>query len=253
MARLKRVVVCAVLTALALGVSGCIKRSEYDAKVADLKNQAEKSAKAEAKASQLQKELAAAKSEVEKAEQAKKDADAKIKTLEEEATGLKEKTSQLQKDLAAAKSEVEKAEQAAKKDAEAKIKTLEEEATGLKEKASQLQKDLDAAKSAVKKAEQAKKDAETWEITLPKIVHTVRLEVLGSNRVRLVGKPNLVFNGVYQFDGKTLSMAAENPVFPNFVWSLKKPGLFEMTAGGYLGASMKRKVASGADAGPSKG
>ena len=90
---LKRVVECAVLTVCVLGVSGCVKQSEYDAKVAEVKNQAEKSAKAEEKALQLQKDLDAAKSEVEKAEQAKKDAEAKIKTLEQEKADLQKRVS----------------------------------------------------------------------------------------------------------------------------------------------------------------
>jgi len=90
---LKRVVVCAALTAWMLGVSGCVKQSEYDAKVAEVRNQAEKSAKAEEKVSQLQKDLDAAKSEVEKAEQAKKDAEAKIKTLEQENADLQKRVS----------------------------------------------------------------------------------------------------------------------------------------------------------------
>ena len=90
---LKRVVACAALTAWMLGVSGCVKQSEYDAKVAEAKSQAEKSANAEAKASQLQKDLDAAESEVEKAEQAKKDAEARIKTLEQENADLQKRVS----------------------------------------------------------------------------------------------------------------------------------------------------------------
>ena len=61
---LKRVVVCAALTAWLLGVSGCIKQSGNDARVAELHRQAERSAKAEKQVLQLQKDLDAAKHEV---------------------------------------------------------------------------------------------------------------------------------------------------------------------------------------------
>ena len=90
-----------------------------------------------------------------------------------------------------------------------------------------------------------------WEISYGKDVLAARLEALGSNNYRL-GPRNLAFSGIYRFDGTTLSMVAENPVSPDLVWSLKKPGLFEMLGGHYVGASMRRKVAGGSDAGPSK-
>jgi outer membrane murein-binding lipoprotein Lpp len=144
---LKRVVVCAVLAVWVLGMSGCVKQSEYDAKVAEVKDLVEKSAKVGEKSLQLQKDLDAAKTE---AEQAKKDADAKIKTLEQENAGLKEKALQVQTDLAAAKSEVEKAVQA-KKDADAKVKGLEQEDAGLNDQKK-------AAEAKIKALEQEKAD-----------------------------------------------------------------------------------------------
>ena len=61
--------------------------------MAEVKNQADKLAKAEEKALQLQKDLDAAKSEVEKGAQAKKDAEAKIKTLEQEKADLQKRVS----------------------------------------------------------------------------------------------------------------------------------------------------------------
>ena len=148
---LKRIVMCVVLTAWMFGMSGCVNKSDYDAKVAEAKNQADQSAKAEEKAAQLQKDLDAAKGDAEKSEQAKKDAEAKIKTLEQENAELKdqaktleqkntglmakaeEKMAQLQKDLDAAKGDAEKSD-LAKKDAEAKIKRLEQENADLQKK-----------------------------------------------------------------------------------------------------------------------
>ena len=86
---LKRLFVCIVITACMFGLSGCgVKQSEYDAKVAEVKNQVEKSAKAAEKVSQLQKDIDAAKSVGEKLEQAKNDAEAKVKTLEQEKADL---------------------------------------------------------------------------------------------------------------------------------------------------------------------
>ena len=79
---LKQVVVCAAVVVWLLGVSGCVSRSEYEAKVAEAKNQAEKAANAEAKSLQLQKDLDVAKSEAEKTEQAEKDAEARINGAE---------------------------------------------------------------------------------------------------------------------------------------------------------------------------
>ena len=90
---LKQVVVCAASTVWMLGLVGCARQSEFDAKVAEVKSQAEKATKAEEKLAQLQKDLDAAKSEVEKAEQAKKDADARIKTLEQENADLQKRAS----------------------------------------------------------------------------------------------------------------------------------------------------------------
>jgi chromosome segregation ATPase len=141
---LKRVVVGA---ALLIWLAGCgVKQSEYDAKVAEAQIQAEK-------VSQLQKDLDAVKSEIDKAKQARrKDAEAKTRALEQEITSLKDRgkmleqenaalkttaettASQLGKDIAAAKSEVAKAEQA-RVTAEARIKTLEQENADLRKKA----------------------------------------------------------------------------------------------------------------------
>lgn len=91
---LKRVAVCAALTTWMLGLPGCgVKQSDYDAKVAAVKSQGEKMAKAEDKAAQLQKDLDAAKGEVENSGQAKKDAEAKIKTLEQENADLQKRIS----------------------------------------------------------------------------------------------------------------------------------------------------------------
>jgi predicted nucleic acid-binding Zn-ribbon protein len=142
----KRCVMFAVLMAWMLVTPGCgVKQSDYDAKVAEAKSQAEK-------VSQLQKDLDTVKSEIDKAKQARKrDAEAKtkaleqdnaslkdrIKTLEQEIAGLKataeNAASQLRKDIAAAKNEAAKAEQAVLA-AGAKIKALEQENADLKKK-----------------------------------------------------------------------------------------------------------------------
>lgn len=164
----KQAVVFGVFALWMLLTSGCVNRSEYDAKVTELNAEV---AKAQETASELQKELGTAKGQIEKAAQAAKDAEDKVATLEQENADLKEKAqtltevegkvSQLQKDLDDAKARVTKAEQATK-NAEARIKTLEKENAGLKDQASklaeaeqkvsQLQKELEAAKRPVENA-----------------------------------------------------------------------------------------------------
>jgi predicted RNase H-like nuclease (RuvC/YqgF family) len=248
----KRVVVYAVLTAWVLGVSGCVKQSEYDAKVAELRRQVEKSAKTEKQVLQLQKDLDAAKHEVEKAAQAKNDLETTIKTMQQDNSDLKdrvkrlsqaeEKMLQLQKDFDAAKLEITTAKheiektELAKKDAEAKIKMLEQENANLKS----LRKKHSGAVENLSGA---------WKITLGNNVFAARLEALGSNNYRL-GPKNLGFSGIYLFDGAALSMVGENPRYPDLVWSMKKAGLFELVAGHYVGASMTRTVAGGSPSKP---
>lgn len=143
----KRFLACAMLLAWMLVAPGCgVKQSDYDAKVAETKAQADKAA-------QLQKDLDAVKTEMKQAR--RRDTEAKIKTLEQENATLKDrlkaleqdlvglKTSaesaatQLGKDLAAAKTETTKAQQA-KTAADAKIKTLEQENADLKKKSKPL-------------------------------------------------------------------------------------------------------------------
>jgi chromosome segregation ATPase len=147
---LKRVVVCVVLTVWVLGMSGCVKQSDYDHQVAEVRAIVQQSALVQRKAVQLQKDLDAAKSDVEKAEQTKKDIEAKIKTLEQEHAGLKEKELQFRRYLITAQTEVRKAE-LARNAAEAKIKTLEQENAGLKDQKK-------AAEAKIKGLEQEKAD-----------------------------------------------------------------------------------------------
>lgn len=225
-----------MLAAGVLGVSGCVSQAEHDAKVAEAKKQL---ATAESKTLQLQKDLDAAKIAGEKADTAKKDAEAKINTLEQESTGLKNQVATLDRD---------------KTSLQGQVKTLKQANTRLNAKVSQLEKNIAAAKREVEKAEKAKKAAEGWEITLKKNVHDVRLVALENNRYQLVPKNmNLVFKGVYEFDGKTknLSMVAENSGHQKFVWSLKEPGLFEIAGKSYAGATMKRKAIVGDEVKPS--
>jgi hypothetical protein len=216
---LKRTFACAALSACVLGVSGCTtSQPEDNAKEPEAGNLAEKSA--EAKALQLQKDLDAARSEIEQTKRLQKNAETTVKTLEQKNIRLSDH-----------------------------VKTLARESNGLKAKLMQLQKALDSAKQEVERAEKAKKAAEAWELTFRKKVRTVRLEALANNRYRL-GPQNLAFHGVYQFDGKTLSMVAENAGYPNLVWSMTKPGQFEILEGSYAGASMRRKIVADASAGP---
>lgn len=79
-----------------------------------------------------------------------------------------------------------------------------------------------------------------WKITHGKNKHDVVLISLGNNRYRLRPE-NLAFHGVYQFDGKTLSMVAENRGYPDLVWLLKEPTFFKMIAGDYLNAVMEKQ------------
>jgi septal ring factor EnvC (AmiA/AmiB activator) len=245
----------AALAVAVLGASGCVRQSEYDAKVTELHKQTDKTAKAEKQAAQLQKDLDAAKSEVKKGEQARDDLEAKVKSLEQTGSGLKdqvstleeknrkllanadEKTSQLQKDLAAAQNEARKAEET-KKDAEAKLKTLEQENADLKNRGKKRPGVLENLSGA-------------WQITYRQSVLAVQLEGMGSNNYRLT-PPNIAFSGIYLFDGASLSLVGENTQFPNLVWSLKQPGLFEMKAGPYAGATMKRQAPGGPNSASAK-
>jgi hypothetical protein len=141
---LKRSVMCAMLVVWMLVAPGCgVKQSEYDAKVAEAKSQAEK-------VSQLQKDFDTVKSEIDRAKQArKKDAEARTKALEQESTGLKDRVKTLEQENAGLKD---------------RVKTLEQENAGLKasgdKTASQLAKDIADAKGETAKAEQARKAAE---------------------------------------------------------------------------------------------
>jgi septal ring factor EnvC (AmiA/AmiB activator) len=98
---LKRIVMCAALAACALGVSGCAARP-YEVRAADERKQAE---------------------------EARRDAESRLKALEQE----KEKVAQLQKDLDAVKIGVEKANRAVAA-AEARITKLEKENADLKKR-----------------------------------------------------------------------------------------------------------------------
>ena len=219
----KWVALDAVLAIWMFGASGCVRQSEYDAKVAELKGQTEQTVKVEQKVLGLQKNLDTAKDDIAKAKQEAKDAEIRIKAFEQQVTDLKtkvqEQTSQFQKDLDAAKKETEKVEQA-RKDTEAEIQKLEEKNADLKNLVQKLSKDTGDLSGA-------------WEISYRDQVRTVMLEPLPNNRYRL-GPKNLAYHGVYEFDGKTLSMVGENPGYPDLVWSMKKPGLFEMVTGNYL-------------------
>ena len=221
-----------------------------------------------------------AKSEAKKAEQTKDDLETRVRTLERANADLREQVNTLEQKsrtpLAANASVVEKTAQLQKELGEktAQLQQASEKTAQLQqafEKTAGLQRELDVVKNEVKKVEQAKKDAEakitaleqvntqlksrrnrpsgplenlsgTWEITYQGQAFATNLEPMGSNNYRL-GPKGLGLSGIYLFDGATLSMVAENAVYPNLAWSLRKPGLFEMVAGPYAGATMKRKTA----------
>jgi hypothetical protein len=261
----KQVVLWAVFAAGMLGTPGCMKQFEYDAKkVAELRRQAERSVLLEKRVSQLRNDLDAAKAEVEKAKRANKDLEARIRRLEQGNGDLQdrlkkpapnaERVAQLQKDLDAAKADIER------------TKTELEKAKA----------ESDAAKRETEKAEQAKNEVEArikslerpnaawtsrarsvsvpivnlsgnWQITFRNNDYAAALEALGGNNYRL-GPKNLAFSGIYRFDGTNLSMIAENPRYPDLVWSMRNAGLLEMAGSNFAGASMTRRTASSSDA-----
>jgi hypothetical protein len=236
-----------------LAMPGCgVKQSEYDAKVAEARTQAEKSAKTEERALQLQKELASAKNEIEKGNQTNREAEAKIRTVEQENTDLKDRIKKSQKANAAWVGRV-KSLQKANADLQDQVRTLRqaniERKTKAEERTAQPSENRGASTSSKRQGEKGSGALEnlsgTWDITLKNNrVLTARLEALATDRYRL--KPeSIVFGGVYEFDGNTLSMVAENPAYPDLVWFLRRPGLFEMTTGNYAGATMKKKVVGG--------
>ena len=92
---LKRVVISAAIATWMLGVPGCVKHSDYYSKEIELKNEADKLAKAEEKMSELYKDLDAATSEIEKSEQARTDAETKSKKLEQENADLRRRVEML--------------------------------------------------------------------------------------------------------------------------------------------------------------
>ena len=84
MTRMKpKLVVAWAAVALFLPVlTGCVGRSEYDAKVAELKRQTDKAAVSQQETAQLHKDLDAARGEAEKAGQLQKDAAARQEATE---------------------------------------------------------------------------------------------------------------------------------------------------------------------------
>ena len=143
--KVKLVVACVAAASLLLAVTGCVMRSELDAKVAELKNQGQKLTAAEQTVSQLTADLDGVKEAAKKAEEAAAEKSAEA----EQAKKI------LQRDYEIMNGAADKA----KSDLQTRIKALEQENADLKaqsEKASQakaqLQKDLDAAKVAADKA-----------------------------------------------------------------------------------------------------
>lgn len=269
----RRVAMATAATIWLLAAPGCVRQPDYDAnKAAAIRRQAEQLPRGEKQVAQLQADLDAAKKEAKKVAQANSDLEAKIKSLQQENAQLKderknqaikpsgpnEETSQLQKDLDAARADIEKAKreaekarlesdaakremgqaQQAKQEMEAKLKLLEQENTALK---GRRKKGPGAIENL----------SGTWEVTFRGNMQPATLEALGSNNYRL-GPANLGLSGIYRFDGTTLSLIAQNPSHPGLVWSMTAPGLFEMVAGDYKGASMRKKAVGGADAGAAK-
>jgi colicin import membrane protein len=130
-------VVGVAIASLMFVTSGCVSKSNYDTKVAELKTQADKLANAEkaqkdaeAKIKAMEGEVAAAKEATDKAEKEHKAVADKVNGLEKDLAAAKEAaekavknaTEKANKDIATAKDAAEKAQ----KEAEAKLKALEE-------------------------------------------------------------------------------------------------------------------------------
>ncbi len=117
-------------------LSGCVSKSEYDAKVAELKTAGERLTKAEQTLAEVERGLSAAKGEIDNAQLATKKADAKIDALTQEHASLKEqlqalpqakeRASHLQRELDEAKTQLEAARKAAA-DADDRVRALERE------------------------------------------------------------------------------------------------------------------------------
>jgi len=262
-----------------LSLLGCLK--QYESGSAEVRRRIERSAQTEKQVLQLQNDLNAAKSEAKNAEQAKDDLETRVRTLERANADLRDQVNTLEQKsrtpLVANASGEEKMAQLQKELGEKTAqlqKELGEKTAQLQqalEKTARLERELNAVKNEVKTVDQAKKDADAkvtaleqentqlksrrnrpsgplenlsgaWEITYQGQVLATNMEPMGSNNYRL-GPKALGFSGIYLFDGATLSMVAENAVYPNLAWSLRRPGLFEITTGLYAGATMKRKTA----------
>ena len=123
-------------------LTGCVGRSEYDAKVAELKKQSEKAAASQQETARLQTDLDAAKADAGKAEEGPEGRRRPAQERsEEQIAHLKKQAqdgSQAEKDLEAKLGSLEKANTELKKQAEKQAQAGPE--------AEQLRKDLDAAK-----------------------------------------------------------------------------------------------------------
>ena len=123
-------VICALSAVLLLLETGCVSRSEYDAKVAELKSQSDK---------------------LSQAEQATKDAQTKIKKLEEVKNDLQnqnEKQSQLEKQIV----QLQKDLATARTEAAAQRKKLEDENADLQKKHVNLVQALHSIEQQVNQA-----------------------------------------------------------------------------------------------------
>ena len=165
-----RLVVAWAAAAISLSVlTGCVGRSEYDAKVAELKKQSERAAASQQETAQLQTDLDAAKADAEKAAESPKGRRRPAQKAEEQIAQLKKQAqdgSQAEKDLEAklgfartGKRRVEEASGEAGPGA-AGAEQLRKDLDAAKKDLDATKKDLDAAKAATDKAEQANKDAQ---------------------------------------------------------------------------------------------
>jgi hypothetical protein len=78
-------------------------------------------------------------------------------------------------------------------------------------------------------------------ITKGKNTHKVYLAPAGEKDQYRLSPKNLVYQGLYQFNGKQLTMIGENHGYKDLVWHMNDVDNFEMVAGSYIGAKMARQ------------
>jgi chromosome segregation ATPase len=167
---LKRTVLGTVVLVWMAGMIGCVKQADFDAKVAELKAQSEKTLAAEGQAAEVQKALDAAKAELKQAGETTKEAVEKIGAMEQELSGLKEKGKALEEKAGKAEEQVKKLAgdlEAAKGEAAKVVKEAKDAAAQLDAKFTTLSQENAGLKEHLKKLEQEKADLQK-QLSAPK-------------------------------------------------------------------------------------